>query len=89
MWTAYFQPNGEHRWVIATCRFKHTAEFEAEKFIKRMSNPVALLYWVWVEETDANISDGNDTGGTGDGAGLPELGNSPTTKVDSSDGIQS
>lgn len=51
-WTAYFQANGEHRHTIAVRRFKHTAEFNAEEFVARMTNPEVGLWWVWVEETE-------------------------------------
>ncbi len=52
MFTAYFQADEEHRFTIATCRMKHTAEFEIEKFIARMSNPEVGLWWCWVEPTE-------------------------------------
>jgi hypothetical protein len=55
-WTAFFQADGEHRYTIAVRRLKHTAEFEAEKFKDRMTNPEVGVWWVWVEETDEDIS---------------------------------
>ena len=48
--TAFYQVDGEHRYVIATTRFKHTAEFEVEKFISRMTNPEVGVWFTWVEE---------------------------------------
>jgi hypothetical protein len=69
MWTAYFQADGEHRHTIATCRFKHTADYEAEKFKQRMTNPVGV-WWVWVEEANASIPVGDNRG---NGAGSSAL----------------
>jgi hypothetical protein len=51
MWTAYFQADGEMRWTIASCRFKHKAEYERDKFIERMTNPEVGTWFTWVEET--------------------------------------
>ena len=51
MWIAYFQTDGEMRHEIARTKYEHTAQFEADEFVKRMSNPEVGLYWVWVEET--------------------------------------
>lgn len=55
-WAAYFQADGEHRHTITVRRFKHSAEFEVEQFVKRMTNPEVGLWWVWVEETNAGCS---------------------------------
>lgn len=52
MWTAYYQADGELRHEIATEKYRWTADFKAEEFIKRMANPEAQTYWVWVEETN-------------------------------------
>ncbi len=50
--TAYFQADGEYRYTIATAKMKHTAEFAAENFIRRMSHPSVGIWWVWVDETE-------------------------------------
>ena len=63
MWSAYFQADGEHRYTIAVCRFKHTAEFEAEKFTARMTNPEVGVWWVWVEgDSHEDITSRNNGG---------------------------
>ena len=51
IWTAYFQENGSMRHTIASRKFKHSAEFDAEEFKKRMTHPEVGLWWIWVEET--------------------------------------
>jgi hypothetical protein len=51
MWVAYFQENGAMRHTIARTKYEHTAQFEADEFVKRMSNPEVGLWWVWLEET--------------------------------------
>jgi hypothetical protein len=50
MWTAFFQADGELRHTIKTTKYEHTAQFEADEFVKRMSNPEVGLWWVWLEE---------------------------------------
>jgi hypothetical protein len=50
MWVAYFQENGAMRHEIARTKYEHTAQFEADEFVKRMSNPEVGLWWVWLEE---------------------------------------
>ena len=63
MWTAYYQADGEHRHTIAVRRLKHTAVFEAEKFIARMTNPDVGVWWVWLEgDTNEDIASGDDRG---------------------------
>jgi hypothetical protein len=52
MWAAYFQADDEIRFTIATKRHRHTAEFEMEKFIQRMTNPEVGVWFCWVEETE-------------------------------------
>lgn len=78
MWAAFFQADGEHRHTITTCRYQHTAEYEAEKFISRMTNPVGV-WWVWVEETNASIPVGDNCS---DGAGSPALHHGGTERND-------
>lgn len=51
-WTAYFQSDGDLRYEIAVTKFRHTAEFERDEFVKRMSHPEAGVWFTWVEETD-------------------------------------
>lgn len=52
MWTAFFQVDGEMRYTIAVTTFEHTAEFERDEFVKRMSNPEVGIWFTWVEETN-------------------------------------
>jgi len=52
MWAAYYQADGEMRHTIAVCKIKHTAEYEAELFIGRMTHPEVGTWWVYVEEVD-------------------------------------
>lgn len=52
MWAAYFQADDEHRHTIAVRKYRHTAEFDCQEFVDRMSNPEAGVWFVWVEETD-------------------------------------
>lgn len=49
---AYFQADGEMRYTIAVTKFRHTAEFERDEFIKRMTHPEVGVWWTWIEETD-------------------------------------
>lgn len=52
-WNAYFQCDGELRHTIASCRFEHTAEFEKDEFVKRMTNPEVGTWFTWlIEETN-------------------------------------
>ena len=39
MWTAYWQADGDMRYEIATANRLHTAEFERDEFVKRMTHP--------------------------------------------------
>jgi hypothetical protein len=50
MWVVYFQADGEMRHEVGRYRFLHTAEYEAEGFKQRMTNPDVGLWWVWIEE---------------------------------------
>jgi threonine/homoserine/homoserine lactone efflux protein len=50
MWIAYYQADGEMRHEVAKTKMKHTAEYALEKFVQRMTNPEAQLFWVYVEE---------------------------------------
>ena len=85
-WTAYFQADGEHRHTIAVRRFKHTAVFEAEKFIQRMTNPKSGLWWVWVEgDTHENIASGDDRGAAADRNSDSKFNDSPAAESDSHD----
>lgn len=54
-WAAYYQANGEMRYEIAVAKYEHTAQFEADEFVKRMSNPEVGLWWVWIEEVSCRI----------------------------------
>ena len=50
--TAYFQADDELRHTIATCHFEHTAEFERDEFIKRMTHPHIGIWFTWIERRD-------------------------------------
>jgi hypothetical protein len=50
-WAAYFQEDGAMRHTIAVAKYEHTAQFEADEFVKRISHPEIGLWWVWLEET--------------------------------------
>ena len=52
MWAAYFQEDDSLRYTIATTTFKHTAEFERDEFVKRMTDPEVGIWWAWVESVD-------------------------------------
>jgi hypothetical protein len=86
MWSAYFQADGEHRYTIAVTRFKHTAEFEAEKLTARMTNPEVGVWWVWVEETDEDCTVLRSDGGSAAGERVPERNDSQPAETDSGDG---
>ena len=52
MWVAFFQFDGDMRYEIAAAKFKHTAEFERDKFVKRMTHPEVGVWFTWLEETN-------------------------------------
>ena len=52
MWVAFFQCDGDMRYTIAVTKFKHTAEFERDEFVKRMTHPEVGVWFTWLEETD-------------------------------------
>jgi hypothetical protein len=52
MWTAYWQADGDLRYEIAVTKFKHTAEFERDEFVKRMSKPEVGTWFTWVEDDE-------------------------------------
>jgi len=56
MWTVYFQEDDSLRYEIAVTKFKHTAVFERDEFIKRMTHPAIGTWWCWVER-DENEND--------------------------------
>jgi hypothetical protein len=60
MWVAYFQEDGAMRHEIARTKYEHTAQFEADEFVKRMSNPEVGLWWVWIESDDAETGEENN-----------------------------
>lgn len=62
MWTAFFQADGEIRHTIAVRKFQHSAQHEADEFIKRMTNPEVGLWWVWVEGDDTTTGEENNEG---------------------------
>jgi len=87
MWVAYFQADGEHRYTIAECRLKHTAVFEAEKFVARMTNPEVGVWWVWVEgETYESIACGDDRGAAADRNSDSKFNDHEPAEIDSRDG---
>jgi len=52
MWVAFFQFDGDMRYTIAVTKFQHTAEFERDEFVKRMTHPEIGIWFTWVEETN-------------------------------------
>jgi hypothetical protein len=48
-WLAFYQADGEMRHEIGTYKTQHRAEFERDKFVERMSNPGAQIFWTWIE----------------------------------------
>jgi hypothetical protein len=50
-WTAFYQADGEMRHEIATTNFEWSAEHQREKFVAKMTNPGAQIFWTWVEPT--------------------------------------
>ena len=52
MWAAYFQEDDSLRYEIAVTKFKHTAEFERDEFVKRMTDPEVGIWWAWVESVE-------------------------------------
>ena len=52
MWTAFFQADGDMRYEIATANRLHTAEFERDEFVKRMTDPEVGIWWAWVESVE-------------------------------------
>jgi hypothetical protein len=55
MWTAYWQADGDMRYEIATTTFKHTAEFERDEFIKRMTHPECGVWFTWLESDTGEV----------------------------------
>lgn len=49
-WAAYFQADGDMRHTIAVKRFEHTAAFERDEFVKRMTHPEVGVWFTWLEE---------------------------------------
>ena len=68
-WTAFYQADGEMRHEIATTTFEWSAEHQREKFVAKMTNPGAQVFWTWVEPTA--IKDLDDLGEENN-EGLPE-----------------
>ena len=50
-WTAFYQADDEMRHEIATTNFEWSAEHQREKFVAKMTNPNAQIFWTWVEPT--------------------------------------
>lgn len=50
MFAAFFQADGEMRHTIAVTKFRHTAEFEMEMFVARMTHPEVGVWFVWIDE---------------------------------------
>jgi hypothetical protein len=52
MFAAYFLADGDARHTISVRRFQHTAEYDIDQFVKRMTHPEVGVWWVWVEEVE-------------------------------------
>ena len=50
MWAAIFWANGEMPHEIASHRLRHRVEFEADKFVERMSHPCVGIWWIDIIE---------------------------------------
>lgn len=55
MWTAYWQTDGDMRYEIASCNRIHTAVFERDEFIKRMTHPERGVWFTWLESDTGEV----------------------------------
>ncbi len=52
MWAAFFQADGEMRYLISTREYRHRAEYDIEEFKARMSHPEIGVWFCWCEEME-------------------------------------
>jgi hypothetical protein len=56
MWIAYWQCDGDLQYEIATANRKHTAEFERDEFVKRMTHPEVGVWFTWLESDTGEVT---------------------------------
>ena len=52
MWVATFHAEGEMPYEISRKKFRHTVEWEAEKFVDRVPHPEVTCHWVTIDEVE-------------------------------------